>query len=84
MLLPEPALHASSLVTTFPWTVAQKPLQMGQTEPEPREPLQEAQMDFKDATTVPADPRSANASMWSKCSILSTLVPPSCGSRPVS
>jgi hypothetical protein len=29
-----------------------------------REPLEEVQMDFKDASTVPADPRSANSSMW--------------------
>jgi hypothetical protein len=44
----------------------------------PLEPLQEVQMDFKDATTVPADPRSASSSMWSKCSTLSMLAPPSC------
>ena len=44
---------------------------------EPREPLQEVQMDFKDATTVPADPEG-NGSMSSRSSISSMQAPLSC------
>jgi hypothetical protein len=38
---------------------------------ERQQPGEEVQLDLKDATTVPADPRSASGSMWWKSPILS-------------
>jgi hypothetical protein len=42
---------------------------------ERKQPGEEVQLDLKDATTVPADPRSASGSMWWKSPILSMRAP---------
>jgi transposase len=42
---------------------------------ERKHPGEEVQLDLKDATTVPADPRSASGSMWWKSPILSMRAP---------